>query len=362
MMIRLLIFSLLAASALTVKGGDKVMTDETVVFCEDLQPRRARLLFEPVRVVKLQRADESAVYEEGRDFVLEPGGTLALTDDSRIPVLQYYSATTDEIYRFTDSSGQAFFSREGTIKHSAYDIKVTYTYSKGAYDDFFKSARHAKPLSVFGKLKTGVPVVIAFFGDSITAGAQASGKGRMKVVPQQPAYPALVFERLQKEYPDATLSYVNKAVGGKTTDWGQKQIDQIITAKPDLVFLAFGMNDAGNPNTRPEAYLANTRFMIDTLRKNNLDVSIVLVAEFYPNMDAPAFARPENRQKNREHLLSLFGEYENIAYVDVGKVSRPMVERKKFCDISGNNVNHPNDFMHRVYADAIMNTLENGKK
>lgn len=35
-----------------------------------------------------------------------------------------------------------------------------------------------------------------------------------------------------------------------------------------------------------------------------------------------------------------------------------MVELKKFCDISGNNVNHPNDFMYQVYADALLHVFE----
>ena len=37
-----------------------------------------------------------------------------------------------------------------------------------------------------------------------------------------------------------------------------------------------------------------------------------------------------------------------------------MLERKKFADICGNHVNHPNDFIHRLYASVILRTLGAG--
>jgi len=30
-----------------------------------------------------------------------------------------------------------------------------------------------------------------------------------------------------------------------------------------------------------------------------------------------------------------------------------LIKRKPFSDLIGNNINHPNDFGHRVYADVI---------
>jgi hypothetical protein len=30
------------------------------------------------------------------------------------------------------------------------------------------------------------------------------------------------------------------------------------------------------------------------------------------------------------------------------------MKKKRFSDLSGNNVNHPNDFSHRVYAQVIV--------
>lgn len=44
--------------------------------------------------------------------------------------------------------------------------------------------------------------------------------------------------------------------------------------------------------------------------------------------------------------------YEHVACVDVGAMHQDILDSgKKYMDITGNNVNHPNDFMARVYAD-----------
>lgn len=34
-----------------------------------------------------------------------------------------------------------------------------------------------------------------------------------------------------------------------------------------------------------------------------------------------------------------------------------MLEHKEFCDYSGNNINHPNDFFVRIYAQTLLRTL-----
>ena len=97
--------------------------------------------------------------------------------------------------------------------------------------------------------------------------------------------------------------------------------------------------------------------MIQALRQTNPDVSIILVSEFFPNPEWEQ-AHYKRHQSNRNALHDLYSQYENIAFVDVGKVSRKLVARKKFQDLSGNNLNHPGDFLHSVYAQLIMKTFD----
>ena len=42
---------------------------------------------------------------------------------------------------------------------------------------------------------------------------------------------------------------------------------------------------------------------------------------------------------------------------DVQKVWKKFLERKDFYDLSGNGVNHPNDYGHRIYASVLLHLL-----
>ena len=43
-----------------------------------------------------------------------------------------------------------------------------------------------------------------------------------------------------------------------------------------------------------------------------------------------------------------------MAVADVTTIWSWLVARKRYLDLSGNGVNHPNDFGHRVYAETIL--------
>jgi hypothetical protein len=50
-----------------------------------------------------------------------------------------------------------------------------------------------------------------------------------------------------------------------------------------------------------------------------------------------------------------------IALADVYKIWCRFLERKDFYDLTGNGVNHPNDYGHRIYASVVLELLT-GKK
>jgi hypothetical protein len=44
----------------------------------------------------------------------------------------------------------------------------------------------------------------------------------------------------------------------------------------------------------------------------------------------------------------------NVALADVATPWIEILKKKNFSDLSGNNVNHPNEFGHRLYAQVIL--------
>lgn len=331
------------------------MENESVVFCSDLDPLGARLLFDPIQIESVRSANRAIVYQEGRDYRLLDHGRIELTPGSRIPVLRYYGTKDDgNLYKFSDIKGRAFYSPGGNQKHNGYDVVVTYTHADGLLDGLMKDAWDPGITSALEILKAKKPLKVAFFGDSITFGAQASSLGA-GCPPNAQAYPQLVVQSLKSRYGVSSIESFNPSVGGKTSEWGLQEIHQVTAVSPDLVVLAFGMNDASG-QIKSQKYQANIDGMIRALRAANPNVSILLVAEFSPNPEW-AGARYALRAENRAALFKLHKSYGNTAFVDVGLVSRRMAERKKFQDYSGNNINHPNDFMHAMYATLIMKVL-----
>ena len=48
---------------------------------------------------------------------------------------------------------------------------------------------------------------------------------------------------------------------------------------------------------------------------------------------------------------------EGIVLADVTAVWEEMLKTKKFLDVTGNGVNHPNDLGHRLYAQTLLGLL-----
>jgi acyl-CoA thioesterase I len=57
----------------------------------------------------------------------------------------------------------------------------------------------------------------------------------------------------------------------------------------------------------------------------------------------------------RDQLKSLTGV--GRALVDMTSVWEELLITKSFWDLTGNGVNHPNDFGHRIYAEMVLRLL-----
>jgi hypothetical protein len=86
--------------------------------------------------------------------------------------------------------------------------------------------------NVAAKIAAGQAIKVAYFGGSITA---ANG-WRVKTLAW-----------FQKQYPKATFSEINAAIGGTGSDLGVYRLGfDVLRFKPDLVFVEFAVNDGGS--------------------------------------------------------------------------------------------------------------------
>ena len=223
---------------------------------------KAPLLFDPIEILEVTDAKECVRYELGRDFVVE-GRELILTENSSITAI-----TPEEMYPTEWIKGQSFpypngnlLFREGCFFHCR-QISVTYTCRRGEWEG-------VKPTSVASllpqtakRLQNGEPMRVVAYGDSITFGANASGKSNAE--PFQGPYIELFAEGLFRRF-GSVIQLNNRAIGGKNSVWGIENVEAMVNDyKPQLVVLAFGMNDAGRS---AEEFADNIKQIINSIRE-----------------------------------------------------------------------------------------------
>ena len=326
------------------------MDGKSVLFMKEGDLARAPLLFVPTRVIAVRG---TIAFEEGKDWAWTPGTReLTLPAGSRIPC-----STPGELRRPAGSQRHRLTHRDGGGEilfgpgHEYHDLQVEVTYEhapdawKGPVPGF---AGERLPRST-SRLAGKTPLTISLLGDSISTGCNASGWA--KAPPFQPAWQDLLAKKLEAAS-GAKVELKNHAVGGTTSDWGLKNIAKVVEDAPDLVILAFGMNDAGG--VAPAAYRANLQGMIDAVRKGRPEAEFILVATMLGNPDW-TYLKHERFPEFRAALASLRGP--GVELADLTSFWAEFHRHKRDLDLTGNGVNHPNDFGHRVYAQVLSSLL-----
>ena len=330
------------------------MQGESVLFVreEDAAQPAASLLFEPTCVLAVTSASGEVAYEEGRDYVWTPGShRILLPAGSRI-----VSRAPSELRRPAGSQPYHLTHRDGNgeimfgATHEYHDLQtiVTYTHRSQWSGPRPSLARDALPRTI-EKLSVRLPVTIALMGDSISCGCNASGWAG--VPPFQPPYQDLLAQGIEARY-GGKVTLHNVTDIGTDTAWGLASVRRAIDADPDLVIIAFGMNDAAS---RPaDEYRANVRAIIDAVRQARPDAEFILVATMLaePNWTS---LQHERFPQYRDALSELRGP--GIALADLTSVWETLLKEKRYWDLTGNGVNHPNDFGHRLYAQVLMSLL-----
>jgi acyl-CoA thioesterase I len=331
------------------------MQGESVLFLKDdaAGEPKASLLFTPTKIVSVCSSSGDVTYTEGRDYVWKPSTKeITLPAESRIP-----SHTAPDLRRPAGSQAYRLTHRDGNGEilfgggHEYHDMQtvVTYEHQPAAWAGPVPSFAGDQLPRTLKLLRDKQPVTIALLGDSISTGCNASGWAN--VAPFQPPYQDLFAVNLESIY-GAKVAVKNFAVGGTGTQWGLSTIDKVIEAKPDLVILAFGMNDAAGVPV-PQ-YQANIKGMIDAVHKALPQTEVILVATMLGNRDWTILQNGPFEQF-RDALAQLCGP--GIALADMTSIWAELFKHKKDWDMTGNGVNHPNDFGHRVYAQVLSTLL-----
>lgn len=333
----------LAASAILLTGcavGPKTplvrQMGESVVFVGEEPAALAYLPVrgEPLLVRNTYLPGSNSVHSvEGRDFIVDyAAGTLRRTSDSHLPDFRTNMLYGQETFDHTRFPG---------FGNSGYFAFVDYAHAASAPWPV-QDSQTAFLRSTEAKLKAGEAVKIVAYGDSITAGGDASK-------------PELIFwqrwaDALQRRHPAARITAVNGATGGDSTAQGLDRLEtKVLSEKPDLVLLGFGMNDHNVMGVPIPQFETNLTRMIARIRAE-AGAEVILFSAFPPN---PKWKFGTHRMEEYAAATGRVARDTACAYADVFGNWQALARRKKPEDLLGNNINHPNDFGHGIYFQVF---------
>lgn len=333
----------------------RAIQHESLLFVADPpgQPAWAPLLFTPTGGISLTTSDGATTFLEGRDFVVDaPARRVELLPGSRVPCL-----TVDQLFPAAPD-GDAFMHARGNparrLRWSEGDafhrLQAAASYAHAGDWPGVAPVPGAHPLScAMSRLRRGEPLRLTITGDSISEGYNASGF--VGAAPWQPSYASLVAAGLEQRS-GAVVTLRNLAVAGTTSTDGWGLADDVAGTDPHLVIVAFGMNDAGYMD--PAEYHANIERIILAVRQRVATAEFVLVTPMLPHPDWH-YTPLERFYAYRDALASLCGD--GVGLADVTRLWTDLLTRKRVHDVTGNGINHPNDFGHRLYAQCVLECL-----
>ncbi len=331
------------------------MYGESVLFVQETPdaPPCASLLLVPTRILSVTSSSGDVTYTEGSDYVWKPGTRqITLPPGSRIVCKQPEDLRREpgsQRHRLTHRDGKGEILFGATHEYHDMQTEVTYQFNPGDWTGPRTTYAGDRLPNTVKKLQEKQPLTIALLGDSISTGCNASGWA--KVAPFLPPYQDLLAQNLRETY-GGEVTLKNFAVGGTDTGWGLANIEKVIATNPDLVILAFGMNDSAH---RPaKEYQANTRAMVEAVHKACPNAEFILIATMLGNKDWTTLHH-ELFSQYRDTLAELCGP--GIVLADMTSLWDAVLQEKKDCDLTGNGVNHPNDFGHRLYGQVLSSLL-----
>ena len=353
-------FAILFLATIAAQAGpvwsSREIDGESLFFIQtenDLAPK-ASLLFVPGSVPVLRSSSREITYEMGRDFTWAAGTRLVvLTKDSRIPfktVAELHPAPglPNSYDGFRDGKSHMLYAQG----HFFHDLQSIANYT--AAESWTGPKPAPAPTGALDRLRARLaarqPIKIVVLGDSISTGLNASITGG--VAPHQPAYPELVAQGLEKSF-GSKIEIKNLSVIGMGANWGLKQLATVGAEAPDLLICAFGMNDA-SAHITPDQFAGTVREIVAQLHAARPECDAILVS--------PMCANPEWNRSSPELYPAYAVELKKLAgpgcaIADVTTVWTTLLERKGVLDLSGNGLNHPNDFGHRIYADVVLELI-----
>ena len=197
------------------------------------------------------------------------------------------------------------------------------------------------------KLINEEKVVLGYLGGSITEGEGASTA--------ELCWRAVITQWFRQHFPNTDFVEINAAIGGTGSDLACFRCQQdLLSYKPNLVFIEFAVNDA---NTAGNRVMVAMEGIVRQILKKNVWTDIVFVYTTTRNMAEKYYN--EELEMPSVVLHQKVAHYYQIPSVSAGKVVWEKVKqgRDDWNELLVDGV-HPSDAGYVVYARQIQEFLE----
>jgi len=315
-----------------------------------------RLLFPAEKIMRVYNPALDKIYRENIDYTHEPGsdqlfpvpgsGICGIGEQDIFP-----DRDSARIYPAPDANavtggpdGKLLLFDNGSF-FARHQINVDYAAVKGAVFPEFPRLTAGQLPRTTAALAGASPLAITLIGDSISEGFNATGF--VGSPPGQGPYIELFAGELEKRF-GSRITIRNAAINGTGCRDAFDIRERWLDDPCDLFVIAYGMNDFAALSAGE--FGSWIKKIMDLKKSRHPDTEFILVAGMTRN---PLWHGSHDEQSRLfAETLKRFSS-SACAVADVHSVWKMLLDKKDFYDLTGNGVNHPNDFGHRVYSSVL---------
>lgn len=371
-----------------------VIYNETVLLLEETPGGVAsgKLRFTPKEILSIRDSSLKYEFKEGTDWEYKDG-KICRIDGSVIPYFTEKNTYGEELYyrNFNPETGELSegipYDEDAQTKFQTVDgehtavwledttllehlINVTYRYDPADYTGPKQQYEGDRLPRLQQKIENGEEIKMLVLGDSIACGGSSSGNKNIE--PYMGSFYDLLGDAISRKSGAACYVDNQDAMGGQISDYSLAKIGNLTRAQisinrfqPDVVLIHWGMND-GTWGCTPERYRSNLIQIISDCKAINDQLEFIIVGTCMPNdngccyVDAAGNRTPVYGYQPyySEACATIPSEERGTVFVDAGEIHRYfLAENKKFLDMTASGINHPNDFVIRLYAMNLVKAI-----
>ena len=213
------------------------------------------------------------------------------------------------------------------------------------------------------RLEKEGPINIVAFGDSVTHGALCG------CFNYETVYWNLLRQKINAIRDYVPVNVINAGIGGATAKGSLQRLEsQVLSHSPDLIIVCFGLNDI---NGRLEDYLSALKIIFEQCKQQcdtifltpnmlNTYVAEDTPKEHFEYAKKTAEYQTSGRMDLYIHSATKLARDVGVEVCDCYSMWKELSKTEDTTKLLVNRINHPTQQMHRLFADALFETIFNG--